>query len=276
MAKETGRRIGVEGNGMGSRPSVPPCHSPDILRSEWAVRMQQILSADSDAYAIAPRLIVALLLGMAIGVERQLRQRHTGLNTHALVALGAAAFTSLGALLGQSTDVRLGGQVVTGIGFLGAGLIMRDGLNVRGLSGAATIWATGAVGVLVGYGYMIAATEATAFVVVVNLVSPRLSQLLNRYAPEYEIDERYYTIELKCAAREEALVRTMLLRAITARKLRLHSLESHAVKDLGHVKVEAVVFSLRDDDALVEDLVGELSLSPSVFSASWTLPVSPE
>jgi putative Mg2+ transporter-C (MgtC) family protein len=234
--------------------------------------MQHILSADSDAYAIAPRLIVALLLGMAIGVERQLRQRHTGLNTHALVALGAAAFTSLGYLLDQSTDVRLGGQVVTGIGFLGAGLIMRDGLNVRGLSGAATIWATGAVGVLTGYGYTIAAIEATAF----NLVSPRLSQLLNRYAPEYEIDERYYIIELKCAAKEEALVRTMLLQAITARKLRLHSLESHALKDLGHVEVEAVVFSVRDDDAIVEDLVGELSLSPSVFSASGTPPVSPE
>jgi putative Mg2+ transporter-C (MgtC) family protein len=238
--------------------------------------MQNIFSADSDAYAIAPRLIVALLLGMAIGVERQLRQRHTGLNTHALVALGAAAFTSLTTLLDQSTDVRLGGQVVTGIGFLGAGLIMRDGLNVRGLSGAATIWATGAVGVLVGYGYTIAATETTVFVVIVNLVSPRLSKILNQYVPEYEIDERYYNIELKCSAREEALVRTMLLQAITSRKLRLHSLESHALKDLGNVEVEAVVFSVRDDDAVVEGLVGELSLSPSIFSASWRLPISPE
>lgn len=85
-----------------------------------------------DLYQTTPRLVVALLLGMCIGVERQLRQRHTGLNTHALVALGAAAFTSLATLLGQDNDVRLGGQVVTGIGFLGAGLIMRDGLNVRG------------------------------------------------------------------------------------------------------------------------------------------------
>jgi putative Mg2+ transporter-C (MgtC) family protein len=238
--------------------------------------MQHILSADSQTYAIAPGLIVALLLGMTIGVERQLRQRHTGLNTHALVAIGAAAFTSLGTLLDQSTDVRLGGQVVTGIGFLGAGLIMRDGLNVRGLSGAATIWATGAVGVLVGYGYIIAAMETTVFVVVVNLVSPRLSKILNEYVPEYEVDDRYYIIELKCAAKEEALVRTMLLQAITTRKLRLNSLESHAVKELGHVEVEAVVFSVRDDEAVVEQLVGELSLSPSVFSASWTLPVSPQ
>jgi putative Mg2+ transporter-C (MgtC) family protein len=111
---------------------------------------------------------------------------------------------------------------------------------------------------------------------VVNLVSPRLSKILNEYVPEYQVDDRYYIIELKCAAKEEALVRTMLLQAITTRKLRLNSLESHAVKELGHVEVEAVVCSVRDDEAVVDQLVGELSLSPSVFSASWTLPVSPQ
>eukprot|EP01031_Cornospumella_fuschlensis_P003487 gene3487-4339_t len=66
---------------------------------------------------------------MVIGLERQWRQRYTGLTTHALVSLGAAAFTSLGMLIDGGTDVRMGGQVVTGIGFLGAGLIMRDGLS---------------------------------------------------------------------------------------------------------------------------------------------------
>lgn len=87
---------------------------------------------------------------MRIGFERQWRQRHTGLSTHALVALGAAAFTSLAILLDGPTDIRMGGRAVTGIGRLGAGLIMRDGLSVRRVGGAATIWATGAIGLLSG------------------------------------------------------------------------------------------------------------------------------
>lgn len=73
------------------------------------------------ALSISPNLIVALLCGMMVGFERQWRQRHTGLSTHALVALGAAAFTSLAILLDGPTDVRMGGPVVTGIGILGAG-----------------------------------------------------------------------------------------------------------------------------------------------------------
>jgi putative Mg2+ transporter-C (MgtC) family protein len=228
--------------------------------------------ADLSPYIVVlPRLIIALVLGIAIGIERQLRQRHTGLNTHALVALGAAAFTSLATLIGDSDDVRLGGQVVTGIGFLGAGLIMRDGMSVRGLAGAATIWATGAVGALIGYGQIIPAIEATVFVVVINLASPRLSQLINRYSAQYDTTERDYVIALKCAAKDEASTRAMLLDAITARGLRLLRLESHVVEATKHVEVEAVAYGTGNDDRLVEQLVGEFSLSPDIFSASWTL-----
>jgi putative Mg2+ transporter-C (MgtC) family protein len=221
-------------------------------------------------YSIAPRLIVALILGMAIGAERQIRQRHTGLNTHALVCMGAAAFTSLATLLEQGTDVRLGGQVVTGIGFLGAGLIMRDGLNVRGLAGAATVWATGAVGALAGYGHPLEALEAAIFVLLIDIASPRLTRVLDRYASESDLSERFFVIELKCDAKDEAVVRTMALQAINAQKLRLHSLESHAAGQLGQVEVEAGVYSTKDETIAIEKSVSELSLSPLIFSASWT------
>ena len=89
------------------------------------------------AISIAPYLAGALIFGMVIGLELQWRQRYTGSTTHPPVALGAVIFTSTAVLIEGSTDV--GGQVVMGIGFLGAGLMMRDGLNVRGLSGAATV-----------------------------------------------------------------------------------------------------------------------------------------
>lgn len=229
-----------------------------------------------EALTITFNLFMALLLGAAIGVERQWRQRYTGLTTHALVAVGAAAFTSLAILLEGGTDVRMGGQVVTGIGFLGAGLIMRDGLNVRGLSAAATVWATGAVGALAGYGFLFAAAETAAFVLLINIALPRLGGIIERHAPDNMEVERFYIVELKCAARDEATVRTKLLQAMNVRKLRLHSLESHAIADSGNVEVEAVVYSARQEDSLVEHLVGELSLSPAIFSTGWTSTLPPE
>ncbi|NVD39003.1 MgtC/SapB family protein [Ensifer sp. HO-A22] len=226
--------------------------------------------------SITPNLAIAAFLGMVIGLERQWRQRYTGLTTHALVSLGAAAFTSLGMLIDGGTDVRMGGQVVTGIGFLGAGLIMRDGLSVRGLSGAATVWSTGAVGVLAGYGYLLAAAEACAFVLLINLTMPRIGALIERHAPEKEAVERYYMIELKCLAKEEAVVRSALLQAMEARKLRLRGLESHSASEGGIVAVEAVVYTAREQNQLVEQVVGDLSLSPLVLSGKWTSTTAPE
>lgn len=227
-------------------------------------------------FSITLNLLVALLLGMLIGVERQWRQRHTGLTTHALVSLGAAGFTSLAILIDDSTGVRMGGQVVTGIGFLGAGLIMRDGLSVRGLSGAATLWATGAVGTLAGYGFALEAMEVTFFILLTNIGLPKLRWVIEYYAPEREVVERFYIIELKCAVKDEVPVRAKLLQAMNVHKLRLHSLESHTLKDSRSVEVEAVVYSAREEDSLVEKLVGELSLAPAIFSSSWTSTTPPE
>lgn len=226
--------------------------------------------------SIAPRLVVAVLLGVLIGIERQWRQRHSGLTTHALVALGAAAYSALPTLVGVTSEVRMGSQVVTGIGFLGAGLIMRDGLSVRGLSTAATVWATGAVGVLAGYGNPVEAAELAVLIVFINLVLPRLSWLVDEMAPESKEVPRFYVIELKCKARDEAMVRTMLLQALSVRKLRLQSLESHALPDTSSVEVEALVFSAREEDSLVEHLVGELSVTPQIVATSWTSTTPPE
>lgn len=229
-----------------------------------------------DALSIAPNLLLAVALGGLVGLERQFRQRFVGLTTHALVALGAAAFSSLAVLIENSVDVRMGGQVVTGIGFLGAGLIMRDGLSVRGLSSAATVWATGAVGTLAGYGFRIEAMETTGLVIAINLVLPRLGGLLERFSPEREAVERFYVIELKCSAKDEAEIRARLLAAMQVHELRLHALESHAIAATGAVEVEAIVYSARQEDELVERLVGELSASPQIFAAKWTSTAPPE
>ena len=114
----------------------------------------------------------SMLLGGMIGIERQWRQRLAGVRTNALVSMGAAAFTLFAALLpnpGVDSVARVAAQVVSGIGFLGAGVIMRDGFTVHGLTTAATLWCAAAVGVLVGSGLLPIAAIGAVFILGVNL-----------------------------------------------------------------------------------------------------------
>lgn len=107
-------------------------------------------------------LSAAFVLGALIGLERQYRQRTAGLRTNVLVALGAAIFVDMANRLGgHEGALHVVAYVVSGVGFLGAGVIMRDGMTISGLTTAASIWATGAIGVLVGVGFYPAAILLT-------------------------------------------------------------------------------------------------------------------
>jgi putative Mg2+ transporter-C (MgtC) family protein len=136
------------------------------------------------------RLALAAALGAAIGVERELREREAGLRTHTLVSLGAALFTIAGAygfgdFHGSFDPTRIAAQVVTGIGFLGAGAIIRQGLAVRGLTTAATLWVVAAIGLTAGAGYYAAAAITTA-IVLLSLWPLRIFayRVMTRFRPE--------------------------------------------------------------------------------------------
>ena len=142
------------------------------------------------------RLALAALLGGLIGVERELREREAGLRTHLLVSLGSALFTIVGAYgfhafldsgatVVRADPTRIAAQIVTGIGFLGAGAIIRQGLSVRGLTTAATLWVVAAVGLAAGAGYYSAAVSTTALVLLalwpLRIIAYRI---LTRFRPE--------------------------------------------------------------------------------------------
>jgi len=115
-------------------------------------------------------LVAAVVFGALIGLERQLRNNPAGLHTNALVALGAAAYVIAGVLIGDPTGpARVAGQVVTGVGFLCAGLIWHEGGTVRGINSAATVWCSCAVGVFAGFGMLLWAGLITALVVLANI-----------------------------------------------------------------------------------------------------------
>jgi putative Mg2+ transporter-C (MgtC) family protein len=130
----------------------------------------------------AIRLGVALILGSFIGAERQWRQRTAGLRTHALVAAGAAMFVMLTALTAGTVgdSFRVAGQVVSGIGFLGAGVILRHGASVTGLNTAATLWCSAAIGTLAGYGMCDSAVIGTIGVIAAHVGLRPIGRALNR------------------------------------------------------------------------------------------------
>jgi len=131
------------------------------------------------------RLLLAALLGGLLGIERELKQKAAGLRTNILIALGSALFTLMSIELAGTTDdqTRIVAQVVTGIGFLGAGAIMRTDSGVQGLTTAATVWVNAAVGVAAGGGHYLLAVSATAVAMgVLLLVAPLENAMARRVA----------------------------------------------------------------------------------------------
>ena len=218
------------------------------------------------------RLLSALGLGAMIGFERQWRQRMAGLRTNALVALGAASFTVFAGLYPEEVSpTRVAAQVVSGIGFLGAGVILREGLNIRGLNTAATLWCAAAVGLLAGGGFLAAAAVTTALIVLTNLFLRPVVQIINRQMPSAAEVELRYRVRIVTKPDLEARVRALLLQGVAGTTLHLEQLESRD-RDGGQ-KVE-VLANLRAEgrsSTLLETLVGRLSLEPGVSAAGWSV-----
>ena len=150
------------------------------------------------------RLAAAAALGGAIGIERELREREAGFRTHMLVSVGAALFTIVSAYawtdftFSQASGVtfdptRIAAQIVTGIGFIGAGAIIRQGLTVRGLTTAATLWMVAAIGMACGAGFYWPAVIATAIALVglgpLRVVSRRVGERPHRRKLEVELGQ---------------------------------------------------------------------------------------
>jgi len=143
------------------------------------------------------RLLAAFSCGVVIGLERQMRQRTAGLRTITLVASGACLFATLGVLTGNGTTglTQIASYVVSGVGFLGGGVIMRDKGSIQGINTAATLWCSVAVGVLCGAGHFGPAAAGTAVVLLTNTVLREVSRAINA-APLSAADlVREYTLE---------------------------------------------------------------------------------
>jgi putative Mg2+ transporter-C (MgtC) family protein len=139
------------------------------------------------------RVVLALALGLVLGAEREWRGHPAGLRTMALICTGSCVFTGLGLIpeLGKTVDpTRIAAQIVTGVGFLGAGSILRQGEEVRGLTTAASIWVTASIGMAVGFGYYTVAIFATLLVGVVLIALKPLEDRLFRHRRNRRASDR--------------------------------------------------------------------------------------
>ena len=227
-------------------------------------------------HVVAPELLdalarmgLALLLGSLIGLERQLHLKMAGLRTNALVALGSAGFVVFSALTAQGDPTRVAAQVVSGIGFLGAGVIMHQGVNVHGLNTAATLWCSAMVGTFAGGGFWAPSCVAAFLIIVTNLLLRRLVVRLHLPSIRPADTEAHYTVEITCKGAEEAHMRSLLLNALTQAGLGLRQMDSTDIPETTKVTVVAQACSAKRIDVALEQVVGRLSLEPHVSAASW-------
>lgn len=213
-------------------------------------------------------LLAAFLLGTLIGAERQYRQRSAGLRTNALVALGAAAFVDLGMRAAGPGSTQVMAYVVSGIGFLGAGAIMKEGVNIRGLNTAATLWCSAAVGAAAGAGFLVEATMLTALVVAGNTLLRPLVNAINRIPLDEQASEAIYEVRLTAAPQHAAQAREALIDALEVANYPVSDVETvERGDDLVDVVATLVSTSVvaKELDA-VSDRMGKM---PGVAHATW-------
>jgi putative Mg2+ transporter-C (MgtC) family protein len=214
------------------------------------------------------RLVVAALLGIAIGFERQWRQRAAGLHTSSLVAIGAALFALLDVILGAKDTTRIVAGVVTGVGFIAGGVIFRSGLNVTGLNTAATIWATAAVGALAGFGLMPQAAAGAGGVILLNLLLQPLASAIDLRARDRQVRDLVYKLTVVCAPESQSAISAAVLKTISGSSLSLQSLTRENVEGR-NVELNVNIYSPKSQDPAVEELSTLLLSLPGVVRADW-------
>jgi putative Mg2+ transporter-C (MgtC) family protein len=213
----------------------------------------------------------AFLLGTLIGAERQYRQRTAGLRTNVLVALGAAAFVDMGMrLTGKPGAVKIVSYVVSGVGFLGAGVIMKEGLNIRGLNTAATLWCSAAVGALSGSGLFGESVLLTAAVLAGNTLLRPLINLINRTPIDERRSEATYEVRLTTRSESVVAARDFLVDTLEAASYPVGDVE---VEERGEEEVElvATLVSTAIEPKEIEAVITALGKDKSVKHASWTV-----
>ena len=224
------------------------------------------------------RLLLAGVLGAVIGLDREYRAKEAGFRTHFLVSLGSALFMivsqyGFAGVLGEAgvglDPSRVAAQIVSGIGFLGAGVILKQGVSVSGLNTAATLWASAAVGTLCGSGMEAAAAIGATAIMLANMMLRPIGAAIDarRTAQSHEAEGIRYTLEVKCLRKDEQAIRALVFNALHQPGFIVQSIAASDLPD-DLVVITTVVATHMSSNIDIESSI-ETVTTPEVLGVKW-------
>jgi len=217
------------------------------------------------------RITCAVLFGFFIGLERQLTGSPTGIRINILISMGACLFVLFSQLMAVEDTTRIAAQVVTGIGFLCSGIIFKEGLNVRGLNTAATMWCTAAIGVLTSSGRLLFAAVAVALLIGSNILFRFIGERIHTLSRFSDDEGITYMLSVTCLEEYEFSIRSALIANLNDAKILLTNLES--ADEIGNkVEIEATVQLIgKRKDESIERLTAQIALERGVTKSGWEM-----
>ena len=211
------------------------------------------------------RILVCYVLSALIGIERQLHNKITGLRTNVLVSLGAFLFVyySFGPYI-EGDQMRIAADVVSGIGFLGAGVILRNGNRITGLNTAATLWCAAAIGVLCSRGMLVEASLGTFLILFSNVLLRFITAKIKKQVKKQNSEK--CTINLTCDDSMDIIIRTKIADVIEKNNFKLENLEKNYL-DKDTIKLKFVIIASNIE--AIRKLTKDLSEESSVSKFSW-------
>jgi len=206
------------------------------------------------------RITVCFILGITIGIERQYRRKTAGVRTITLVSLGAFLFVSISYLTPANDITSIAAQVVSGIGFLGAGVILSDGINIKGLNTAATLWCSAAIGTLTALGLILEAIIGVSYILLSNVVLRFVSRKIMRKNTHH--NKSNYILIVVCDEEKEMIVKNMLIQKLKTHQNIIQNF--YTEKDDNKVKLEVKLEMVNGSSDNIDNIVNRLCIEPGV------------
>ncbi len=208
-------------------------------------------------------LLCCLFFSFLIGIERQWRRRIIGLRTNVLVCIGAFLFVTFSVQMDKNDISRIAAQVVSGIGFLGAGIILKDGINVKGLNTAATLWCDAAIGVLCAGGLIIEAAIGTICILFSNIILRFITRKMMANTKEKET----YIVKISCESDKEIIIRNLISNITNKENVYLKNIEKSINYD--KVEIKATINSTEPFNHIIDRMMNRIAIESGVDSIGW-------
>lgn len=211
------------------------------------------------------QIIICFLLSSCIGIERQYRRRMVGLRTIILVSLGAFLFVQFSFSFPGADMTRIASQVVAGIGFLGAGVILKDGKSVKGLTTAATLWCSAAIGILCSANLIFEAAIGTLLILFTNIILRTVNSKINKLSGH--INYNIYYFSLICEENKEKEIINIIKSIVSKNNASINSIET-VENENGNIKLTICIFDNSESENTSKEIMQKLPERKDVFSIS--------